>query len=365
MKNRLIRISTISITAICLIAIFLLSKYALSPIDLYFKNSSFLNPLFTNNKIIKSAPVEEARPITILFGGDIMLSRQVNEQMNKNKDYSWPFTKIAGFLRDADLTVVNLESPFIKDKDYSVPTGSFLFKANPEAIKGLEMTGIDLVSLANNHILNQGKTGLMETKEILNEANIKSIGAGKDSEEARKPEIFTIQGKKIGFLSYAYPNDNSVALKNGPGISNMDPKLMAEDVKKLKTEADIVIVTMHAGTEYTRKPNEQQKNFAHAAIDNGADAVIGHHSHWPQTWELYKNKPIIYSLGNLVFDQMWSKETTIGLIAKLSWNNSWQEIEFTPIEIRDYGQAYILEDEKEKQTLFHNLNIPINGKIRF
>jgi poly-gamma-glutamate synthesis protein (capsule biosynthesis protein) len=357
-----------SITLLSLTAIFLLFKIAASPAAPSFSDkittmvpSSFLRH---NAGDSPKLPETKTRPTTLLFGGDVMLSRHVNDKMEKYQDYSWPFLKIADYLNSADLTIINLESPFAEAKSYFVPTGSFMFKANPAAIAGLTISGVDLITLANNHSLNQGADGINETQKILTEAGIKAIGAGENEAAAHNPAIFTVNEKRFGFLSYAYPEDNSVAAADRTGIAGMDIDKMAEDITKLKTEADVIVILMHAGEEYTTKPNKQQIAFAHAAIDSGADLVIGHHPHWPQIWEYYQDKPIIYSLGNLIFDQMWSKETSLGLTVELSWDSGWQEIKFVPIKIRDYGQAEILEDGSEKDALFKNLGIPADGKIK-
>ncbi|MFZ4648038.1 MAG: CapA family protein [Patescibacteria group bacterium] len=309
--------------------------------------------------------VSEEKPIEFIFGGDVMLSRQVNKKMESYNNYVWPFLKIADYLKRADLTVVNLESPFVITKDYSVQTGSFLFKVNPKAITGLLSAGIDLVSLANNHSFNQGSEGLADTFKILNDNGIKYIGAGKNEDEARRGEVVEINNQKFGFLAYAYPEDNSVAGANTAGIADMDLKKMKSDVERLKKEVATVIVEMHAGVEYTTKPNEQQTIFARAAIDAGAAAVIGHHPHWPQTFEFYKGQPIIYSLGNLIFDQMWSKETQQGMLVKMVWNNnSWERVEFVPIKIYDYGQAELMPAGAEKNAILKKIGAPEDGVIR-
>ncbi len=315
----------------------------------------------TTNNILPSTP--KNRSVEFIFGGDIMLSRQVNNKMEKYNDYSWPFLKIADYLKSADLTIINLESPFVISKDYFVPTGSFLFKVNPKAMTGLLAAGVDIVSLANNHSFNQGAKGFLETSQILNDGGIKYIGAGKNKEEAHLGEVVEINNQKFGFLAYAYPEDNSVAGTNTPGIADMDVKKMRDDVKRLKNDGAIVIVEMHAGIEYTTKPNEQQVVFSRAAIDAGASAVIGHHPHWPQTFEFYQGKPIIYSLGNLIFDQMWSKETQQGMLAKMSWNNGWEKIELVPIKIYDYGQAEIMPKGLEREALLKKIGAPKDGVI--
>ncbi len=319
-----------------------------------------------NNEVDINAsylPAIEKKPVVFIFGGDVMLSRQVNSRMVKYDDYGWPFLKIADFLREADFTIINLESPFIKASDYFVPTGSFMFKADPKATQGLLAAGIDLVSLANNHSLNQGRAGLKESFSILKDNNIKYIGAGHNESEARAAEIIEINGERFAFLAYAYPNDNSVATEEQAGIATMDIAEMRADVEKLKADGNIVIVNMHAGIEYVTEPNWQQVDFAHAAIEAGAEAVIGHHPHWPQTFEFYQGKPIIYSLGNLVFDQMWSLETRQGLLAKLNWQNGWKKIELIPVKIYDYGQPEIISDEIERVNILEKVGGDSSGII--
>jgi len=318
-------------------------------------------PRISKEIIYENKEPAKDKPIILIFGGDVMLSRQVNDRMRRYQDYTWPFLKIAPLFQAADLAIINLESPFTISNDYFVPTGSFSFKADPQAIIGLTIAGIDLTVLANNHIMNQGRAGLTATKELAEENNIKTIGAGINEIEARQPAVFTINNKKFGFLAYAYPEDYSVATSDRPGIANLDQEKMIIDITDLRNKVDVVIVNMHSGVEYAYQPNQQQISFARKAVEAGADLVVGHHPHWPQSWELYQNKPIIYSLGNLVFDQMWSKETTIGLIARLTWNDNWQTLEFIPIKITDYGQATIIEDQTEKENLFKKIDVSENG----
>ncbi len=352
-------LETITIFLISSVLVFGLVKIVAAPFNEFVDH-------FRSDRIEQvnaSLTISKDKPIEFVFGGDVMLSRQVNSRMAKYEDYTWPFIKIANFLGSADLSIINLESPFVLANDYFVPTGSFMFKADPKALEGLILAGIDLVSLANNHTLNQGRKGLNENFEILKEKGIKYIGAGRNELEAYQAEIFEINNKKFAFLAYAYPSDNSVAKEDSAGIATMDIDRMVKDVSQLKEEGNIVIVNMHAGIEYTIEPNWQQEYFAHAAIEAGAEAVIGHHSHWPQIIEFYQDKPIIYSLGNLVFDQMWSPETRQGLLAKMFWRDGWERIEIIPIKIYDYGQPEIISDEEERSEILERIGVPENGII--
>jgi len=338
-----------------------------------FKNGKNFNNLFDPRAQEELITTEYQEPetastkeITIIFAGDIMLSRTVNAKMEQYNDYSWPFLKTYETINRADLVVANLESPFLQDSNYQVSTGSFSFKANPNSIFGLKLANLGLLSLANNHSLNQGKQGIIDTIEILEKNGIKFVGAGLNEEGARKPAIINIKGYNFAFFGYSYQNDYSVATTNRAGIANMDVKKMKNDINLIKNTTnspDFIIILMHAGTEYVTEPNWQQKEFARAAIDAGADLVIGHHPHWPQIFEFYENKPIIYSLGNFVFDQMWSEETRQGLLLETTWQNGLKSLKFIPTKIYDYGQVEILATSSEKTKILEKIGANESGII--
>lgn len=256
--------------------------------------------------------------VSFLAVGDIMLSRNVAAAIKKANDPLLPFSKMAGILKSADFSFGNLESPF-SGSDYFNSSGSMVFNAPRNNIKGLVDNKFKVLSLANNHALDQGLKGLEYTSKYLGDNNIQHVGAGKNLEEALQPAIIDANGIKTCFIgaSYASINDN--------GKTRNDYVARIEDTEKLKTQisnakstCDFVIVSLHAGTEYTRKPNQAQIDFAHRAIDAGADMVIGSHPHWIQTMEKYNGKYIFYSLGNFIFDQMWSTDTREGLAIKMT-----------------------------------------------
>lgn len=306
-------------------------------------------------------PFTEILPLrtSIIFGGDAMLSRVVGQKMVKYKDFSWPFLKVKDTLSRADLAVINLESPFtLGSKSYTVPTGSFSFNADPRALAGLKSAGIDVVTLANNHFANQGKKGMLDTYELLDDNNIYYVGAGMDLQDAHQGEVVEKNGIKFGFLGYGYPDDNSLASADKPGIAGMDLTTAEEDVTRMKTQADVVIILLHDGVEYTNLPSSHQKEFARAMIAAGADLVVGHHPHWVQQVEIYRGKPIIYSLGNLVFDQMWSVETREGSLVRVDFSGgSVEKLEFMPLLIQDYGQAEIIAAGEQKNKILRRMGL--------
>jgi poly-gamma-glutamate synthesis protein (capsule biosynthesis protein) len=222
---------------------------------------------------------------------------------------------LAAELQAADIAFVNLESPF-SDRGALVEHG-MIFKAEPEMIEALEVAGIDIVSTANNHARDQGSHGVEFTLDWLESHHIAAAGTGRSAEAAHAGVVLERNGIRFGFLAYTYDQSNGNHPDKDERVAVMDLPRMREDVARMAMRADAMIVSMHAGTEYSPKPNAQQVTFARAAIDAGASVVVGHHPHVVQPWEHYGSGVIFYSLGNLVFDQFQRVETQRGLLAEL------------------------------------------------
>jgi poly-gamma-glutamate synthesis protein (capsule biosynthesis protein) len=255
--------------------------------------------------------------LTLIFTGDVMLGRSVNTRIQKYADPTWPFKNIAKTLSSADLTIINLEAPFITD---CRPTDTgMIFCADPKSVFGLVFAGVDIATLANNHIGNQGQKGIDETISILKNNGLTPV-------VSHRTEFNTVKNTKLAIISFS----DLPQLKNDDVISQ---------ISAATNSADLVITTFHWGAEYQKNPTARQVFLAHLAIDSGADIVVGHHPHWIQTEEIYRGKPIYYSLGNLVFDQMWSEETRLGEILKVTFTDKiLVKKEVFPVKIFDYGQ---------------------------
>lgn len=281
----------------------------------------------------------------VMAVGDIMLSRTVDAKMAEAGNYKLPFLSIAPVLKDADFTFGNLESPFY-NQGAPVREG-MVFKADPRSIAGLVYGGIDLVTLANNHFGNQGQAGMLYTFSLLTKNKIDFIGAGKNLKSAQDTYIKEINGTKFAFIgveNYSIAPVSYYVTGSDPGLLHVDATQIKKYVTAAKKEADVVVVTFHGGTEYQPQANQDQINFAHAAIDAGADIVIGHHPHVVENVENYKGKMILYSLGNFVFDQMWSVETQQGLTAKLYFKGSvLYKIKLIPVRIHNFNQPQVAE----------------------
>lgn len=298
--------------------------------------------------------------LTLAAVGDIMTSRVVGQKMVA-KGFDYPFAKTIQLFADKDLVFANLETPIIEGPQ--VDTGTMVFRSDPEVAPALKAAGFDVLSLANNHTMNKGSAGILRTFEILQEAGLQWVGSGKNEAEARAPLIVERNGISIAFLAYT---DTDVvpatyaATAEKPGNAFMIIEDLQADVAAIRSQVDFVIVTMHSGTEYVVEPNARQTAFAHAAIDSGADIIIAQHPHVVQRAEIYNDKLIFYSLGNFIFDQMWSQDTREGLVIFLTFTKdgdtrSIAVNELIPVQIDDYSQPHVIEDAAQKTRILERL----------
>lgn len=294
---------------------------------------------------------QEIKETSLVAAGDIMLSRWVGVKQRASGDNTHAFRNVANIFRNADIAFANLESPFNNKGPFI--TEGMVFKAEPEYIEGLVFSGFDVLSLANNHFGNQQRFGMEYTFNHLEENNIGYCGAGKNSASAHEPYVISRNEISFAFLCYnGIAPKSTEATEDAAGHAWARPEEVTVDVARAKKKADVVIVSMHHGVEYTIKPNLEQIEFAHAAIDAGAETVIGHHPHVVQEVEKYKDKLIVYSLGNLIFDQMWSTETREGVIGQyFSKDTHLEKIDFQPIVIEDYNQPRFATEEESKKIL--------------
>ncbi len=250
------------------------------------------------------------------------------------------------YLRRADLTLANLENPVVENAVWhpEEPT----FTGDLRLLPILGQAGIDGVTLANNHILDAGVPGLEETIGHLEEAGISHAGAGPDLAAAREPMIFDLGDLRVGVLSSQnVPSyEWAWATSSVPGTAPLEEELLREDVRNLRPEVDLVVVMPHWGIEYTAPPEPEQLELAHAAIDEGADLVVGNHAHWAKGIEVYEGKPIFYGTGNFLFDQAWSEDTSTGIFAEvILYEDRIVQARPVPFIVLDYAQPNFLVPE--------------------
>lgn len=275
---------------------------------------------------IKKSPTPLISTITLIATGDVMLGRTINYHSVKNNNFTWMWEKVAKELQEADLSLINLESPLVKN--CPVSNEGMIFCANEKNIEGLKIAGIDLVNLANNHIGNFEQEGIETTVHLLNQLGISPVGTEKPVFKNAKNIRFAL----LGYSDFGAPQ----------GISQAKKEKIAQEINEAKNQADIVVVSFHWGVEYTDQPTSRQKELAYLAIDSGADLVLGHHPHWIQPEEFYKEKLIVYSLGNFIFDQFWSEKTTKGVLGEFVFQDKkLVSYRLIPIKIIPPGQPVL------------------------
>ena len=259
------------------------------------------------------------RERTLCFVGDILFDRGIARVVReRDGDYMYPFARIKNELAGCDLLFGNLEGPVSsRGEDRG---GLYSFRMAPDTADALAAAGFDIVSVANNHIADWGDEAMYDTFTILREARVQYVGAGVNSRDAYEPRFVNVGDTTVGFVAFSdiYGMYRKSVYKNKPKLALLTQQYVREGITDAREEADIVIVSIHFGEEYQTEPNERQKEFARAAIDAGADVVIGHHPHSVQPVERYKDGIIAYSVGNFIFDQNFSKETQTGLLVKVA-----------------------------------------------
>jgi hypothetical protein len=236
--------------------------------------------------------IDPKRVVTMVATGDVIPGRRVNGHMVAMNDFQWPFKPTHDYLHSADFVFINLEAPLIQG--CAVNNGhSTTFCGDPRFIDGLTYAGVSVVNLSNNHISNAGPQGTASTEKLLSDHGIQYTGLG------FTPTI-TVKGVKFGFVGF-----NGVT--GGAGVNKDELK---REIQLLRPQVDVVIAQFHWGAEYKLVPQpaagvapDDPRDVGHAAIDDGADLVIGNHPHTVEGVEIYKGKLITYAHGNYVFDQ--------------------------------------------------------------
>jgi poly-gamma-glutamate capsule biosynthesis protein CapA/YwtB (metallophosphatase superfamily) len=260
--------------------------------------------------------------VTLMAVGDIMLARSIGDLI-LTQGIEAPFEFAASMLNKADIALGNLECAISEQGEPE--NKAYTFRAPLEAGKALSFAGFDLLTLANNHVMDFGKDAFLDTLDNLQANQIAVVGAGKDKTSARQPVIIEANGLRLAFLAYLdIPRWNYdylawVATPTEPGIAWGYLTDIQADVSAATRIADVVIVLLHFGIEGEGEPSYQQIQSARLAIDSGAKLVIGSHTHLLQSIEKYKDGLIVYNLGNFVFDEFVEPENQSAIfLARIS-----------------------------------------------
>jgi len=290
--------------------------------------------------------------------GDIVPGRNVHLHMQQYGDFTRPFLRIAPLLKSFDLTVANLEGNLSDTLPQPEDPHSVTFVSSPAMLEGFSLAGIDAVTLANNHTVwnseDWGVQGLLDTIAALDEHGLPYFGAGKDIARASQPWIVDVGNTSIAFLGIdGVTANHEVAPSPEAGVLDFDaaasddypgtnPYLLSQlsaDVAAATELADVVIPYFHLGAEYVAVVPPWAVDAAHAAIDAGAAMVVTNHPHVNQGMEVYAGRPIIYSPGNFILDQMWAAEVRSGYVLEIVLHdNAVIGLRFHGVEIEDFHQ---------------------------
>lgn len=355
---------TIFIILICLVF-----SFSISSADPLISSSPSEEPTPT----VTPSPTPTATPlqtIKLSFAGDVMFDKKIENIINKN-GLSYVFSEVRSIFASSEVSMVNLETPISK-RGTQESDKQFTFRANPDILKNFtKSTGINFVSLANNHILDFGSLALDDTLSFLKKEKINRAGAGENLSSASKPTYIETKGYKIAIIasSRVIPFGTWHAGKNKPGVaSTYNTDVIKQQINDARKTADIVVVYVHWGNERIEYPIKVQKDLARLYIDNGADMVIGSHPHVLEGLEIYKNKIIAYSLGNFVFTDL--KKDTMVLDIRIE-NKKIRSARIIPCEIR-YFRPVLIKDKtrftefiNKMNKLSYNVRIDGQGNILF
>ncbi len=295
----------------------------------------------------------ENREVNIFVSGDFCPVERISE--SSYLDISSIFGELEKTIGNSDLAITNLECPLTNSETEINKTGPPL-KASPDQIKTLKEVGFNLVTLANNHIMDYGQEGLKDTLEVLRTSNIGYVGADIDGLKASNIFYFEKSGTKIAILNFA-ENEWSTTKDESPGANPVNPIQSFYSIQEAKKSANAVIVINHGGNELYNLPSPNLKELLHFYADAGADCVINHHPHFISGYEIYKETPIFYSLGNFIFDNpnYRNSEWNVGLALQLIWKQDRFDFELFTFNQCDEKVGITVHNNETKQLTLEKI----------
>lgn len=304
---------------------------------------------------------------SILFAGDILIANNALNYIRKN-GHEYPFAKIKNDITEYDYFVANLETP-ITSRGIEYTNKLFRFRLNDQQVQALKCLDLSAVTLANNHIMDYGHEGMRDTLAFLEKNGIAYAGAGKDIAAAREPLKIRLGRHECFILAYCErPPESFFAGPNSHGSARFIIDDVKTDIAKYKNNRTIVIVSLHWGQERREAPRRDQIESARAIIGAGADMIVGHHPHWAQGIEIYKGKPIIYSLGDF-YSGFWNESDRDNIMAAVYFSaGTLKRLEIIPLAGRTgyIGyQPFVLKGRMADDLLKHILRLSKNLGTEF
>lgn len=316
-----------------------------------------------DSEIVIEPQVED---FTMFFTGDVML--QYCKGIYAEKGINGLITEyIQQEMVNADMTMINNEFPF-STRGEKAPDKQYTFRVEPSYASALLDMGVDVASLANNHALDFGPDALIDTFTTLDDAGISYVGAGETKERAEEAIFVEAGGRKVGVLSASrvIPVVEWNIANCQPGLfCTYDSTRLVQRIKEIESQCDYVVVFVHWGLERKTYPEEYQRNLAKQYIDAGADLVVGNHSHVPQGIEYYNGVPIVYCLGNYIFNPNMTDTYAL----KAVWNAEGETVlQVIPVDTRDYLTGELKDGEAQAfydylEGISFGITIDENGMV--
>lgn len=260
----------------------------------------------------------EDKSITLVAVGDISFHGELSKGATSH-EIKQQLDEIKRFFQGADLIFGNLECVF-GEKGTKSDKLSVVLTSDSAWVPVLKGLGFNMFSMANNHTMDMGPDGLMDTITILGEHGLPYVGVGKNIDEATEMKILNVKGYRIGFLAFCQDDEDCIATRHRTGGAPLTEEVMHKAINNNRALVDYLIVSLHMGMEITEYPSPRQIEMCRGLINRGVDVVLGHHPHVPQGYEKYQQGLIIYSLGNFIFDMLGgtTEGTRSGYIYKIS-----------------------------------------------
>lgn len=306
--------------------------------------------------------------MSIIIGADIVPTRANKEFFFSGNMQDVVGVELLNLLTNSDCCIFNLECPLV-NTDSPIQKGSSNLRADISIVKGLKSIGVDLLTLANNHIMDHGNAGLESTMSALEKEKISFLGAGENSKIAAMPFVFSANNKKIGVYACA-EHEFSIAEENKPGANPFDPLESFDHVVNLKNDCDYVIVLYHGGKEHYRYPAPLLQRVCRKFVEKGANLVVCQHSHCIGCEEKYHSGTIVYGQGNFIFDTHNNPISASSLLIKI---NEDFKIEYIPLEkygcgvrlAKDNIAKKILSDFKKRSDLIKDARFVEDEYLKF
>ncbi len=283
---------------------------------------TYYDPAVTlGEPIFVSRPAPEGTEITLVLGGDFAPT-DAAMPLIRARGYQYPYLATAGILASADVAFANLEAPVTDSNDAFPLWKKYIYKVAPEATRAWQWLGLDVVSLANNHVSDYRDRGVRDTVRHLDAAGIAHVGAGTTESEARRPVIVDVGGTKIGFLAYLEDKPlynlylRAYAVGDRVGSARALRGDLAEDIRRLRPLVDVLVVSLHWGENYQAVTGAQEA-LGRWLVDQGVDVVAGHHPHDVQPVEVRGHGVILYSLGNYAWGAPGHGHLRVGFLARV------------------------------------------------